>query len=308
MFREMRYVYEVYRHQSFSKAAAALYVSQPSLSLMVKKAEEKLGSPIFDRSTSPIRLTETGQEYIRAAMQIMEIESNFGQYLSDAEECLTGSLALGGTTLFTSYVLPPLISAFSTRYPGVDIRLHEFHTNLLKKELQEGNLDFVVENSDFDPAVYERQTFLHEELVLTVPAGLTVNERAARFRLTAREAADSERLSRADAVPLELFRNEDFLLLKDGNDTRIRADKLCAQAGFHPRTRLLLDQQITAYNLSSYGLGISFTSSTLIQHVAPDASLCFYRLDSALSRRDIGIFYKRNRFITSPMREFLHML
>ena len=107
MFHEMRYVYEVYRQRSFSKAAKELYISQPSLSLMVKKAENRMGSPIFDRSTSPIGLTEAGREYIRAAQQIMEIQEGFRRYLSDAEECLTGSLALGGTTLFTSYVLPP---------------------------------------------------------------------------------------------------------------------------------------------------------------------------------------------------------
>ena len=51
MFREMRYVYEVYRERSFSRAAQKLYISQPSLSLMIKKAEERVGSPLFDRST-----------------------------------------------------------------------------------------------------------------------------------------------------------------------------------------------------------------------------------------------------------------
>ena len=102
MFQEKRYVYEVYRQRSFSRAAKALYISQPSLSLMVRKAEERIGSPLFDRSTSPIGLTEAGRMYIRAVEQVMEIENSFQEYLDDAENCLTGVLSLGGTTFFAS--------------------------------------------------------------------------------------------------------------------------------------------------------------------------------------------------------------
>ena len=185
MFREMRYVYEVYRERSFSRAAQKLYISQPSLSLMIKKAEERVGSPLFDRSTMPIGLTEAGRQYIRAAEQIMEIEGSFQQYISDTEACLSGTLALGGTTLFTSYVLPPLISAFSDRFPRVQVRILEAHTAALERELREGELDFVMENCAFDPAVYDSIAYRAERLLLAVPASFAVNEAAAAYRLTA---------------------------------------------------------------------------------------------------------------------------
>ena len=64
MFEGKKYVYEVYKTRSFSKAAANLYISQPSLSATIKKIEARLGTPIFDRSTSPIMLTECGEKYI----------------------------------------------------------------------------------------------------------------------------------------------------------------------------------------------------------------------------------------------------
>ena len=62
MFGGINYVYEVYRTQSFSKAAKNLYISQPSLSAMIKKIEAKVGAPLFDRSTNPIQLTEYGEQ------------------------------------------------------------------------------------------------------------------------------------------------------------------------------------------------------------------------------------------------------
>lgn len=60
MFSEKYYVYEVYRERSFTKAAKNLYISQPALSLMVKKAEQKIGTPLFNRDTNPVSLTEAG--------------------------------------------------------------------------------------------------------------------------------------------------------------------------------------------------------------------------------------------------------
>ena len=65
MVRSMEYIYEVYRERSVTRAARNLYVTQPCLSALVKKTEQKLGFPIFDRSSNPLELTEYGKEYIR---------------------------------------------------------------------------------------------------------------------------------------------------------------------------------------------------------------------------------------------------
>lgn len=302
LFREMRYVYEVYRQGSFSKAAQALLIAQPSLSQMVKKAESRIGGPVFDRSTSPISLTELGRMYIQSAEEILRIEEGFSQYLSDAEQCLRGVLTLGGTTLFTSYVLPPLLSAFSARYPGVEIRLHEQHTNVLQQELQEGTLDLAVDNSLLDPARYESAVYQQEQILLAVPKTLAPLEGM---------SADGIRqngLNAAPSVPLHCFATLPFLLLKEGNDTRSRAEKLCAQAGFSPSVRLQLDQQIAAYNLAAFGLGAAFISDTLVRCAPPDERLVFFRLDSPDVCRSIRFFHKKNRFVSAPMAAFLHLL
>lgn len=304
LLHEMVYVYEVYRQRSFTRAAQALYISQPSLNQMVHKAEKRIGAPIFDRSTSPIGLTETGRAYIRAAEQLLQIESDLKQYLSDAERCVTGVMTLGGTTLFTSYVLPPLLSAFSERYPGVELRLNEAHTARLKGELQEGTLDFVIDNCEFDPAVYESQLLKGEQVILAVPRSLSLPPQAEPFRLSAAQLA----LQDAPRVPLSLFADVPFLLLKEGNDTRARAELLCAQAGFSPKIRLQLDQQLAAYNLAGYGLGAAFISDTLALSAPPDERLVYYRIDSPDVQRSIRLFYKRTHVLTAPMRAFLDLL
>ena len=303
-FEYYKIFYYVAKYHNFTKAAQALYIAQPSLSQMVRKAEARIGAPIFDRSTSPIGVTELGRAYIRAAEQVLQIEADLQQYLDDTEKCLTGALTLGGTTFFTSYVLPPLVSAYSERYPGVELRLHEAHTGQLKQELQEGTLDFALDNTLLDPAIYEAVEIQTEQVILAVPRALPVNEKAAAFRLSAKELPQAG----APCVPLELFADTPFLLLKEGNDTRSRAEQLCAQAGFEPKIRLALDQQLAAYNLAGYGLGAAFISDTLALSAPPDERLCFYRIDSPDAVRTISLFYKRTRALTAPMRALLTML
>ena len=105
----MEYVYEVYREKSFSKAAANLYISQPSLSSMVKKVETRLGFPVFDRSTTPIGLTELGQAYIKSVERIMGVQNEFEQFLADRTSGNSGAVAIGATALFALL--------FSAAYP-----------------------------------------------------------------------------------------------------------------------------------------------------------------------------------------------
>lgn len=80
MLKEMGYVYAVYKEKSFSRAAQKLFISQPALSAMVKKAEQEIGVLIFDRSTTPISLTAAGKYYITQAKEIIRIQNEMKAY------------------------------------------------------------------------------------------------------------------------------------------------------------------------------------------------------------------------------------
>ena len=88
-----------------------------------------------------------------------------------------------------------------------------------------------------------------------------------------------------------------------------RAEKLCHDGGhFAPRVKLELEQQITAYNLSRYGLGISFNGDILIRHMPEDRSLTYYRLPFPDAVRSVNFYYKRNRYMTRVVSEFLKLV
>ena len=97
MFQGKEYIYKVFKEQSFSRAAKEMYISQPSLSASVRRVEEKVGAPLFDRSTKPLSLTECGEKYIEAVEKMMAAEEEFREYISDWEGLKTGTLTVGGS-------------------------------------------------------------------------------------------------------------------------------------------------------------------------------------------------------------------
>ena len=288
-FLGMRYVYEVYKEMNFSKAARNLYISQPSLSAAVKKEEKQIGFPIFDRSCNPIQLTELGREYIRAVETIMDVENGFQNYINDMQELKSGSLSIGGTNLFASYVLPPILSRFTEKFPAIHIDLVEASTAELTEKLYTGTLDLLIDNQALDASVYGSEFFCEEHLLLAVPARFPQNEHVRNYALTASDIRENRHLSsRIPPVPLKTFEDAPFLLLKSGNDTRTRAEKICLNSGhFIPKIKLEAEQQITAYNLSRYGMGVSFCGDILIRHVPEEESLLFYKLDNQNASRDV---------------------
>ena len=310
MFQGMNYVYEVYKEMSFSRAAKNLYISQPSLSAAVKKAETQIGFPVFDRSSNPIRLTELGRDYIRSIESIMEVEQGFENYVRDMQELKSGRIAIGATNLFASYVLPPLLSRFTESFPMIHVDLVEGPTAELGEKLFSGALDLMIDNQTMDASVYEETFFCEEHLLLVVPRHFGSNEKVKEYALAISDVkADRHLDSAVPSVPLEVFRGDPFLLLKGGNDTRIRAEKICRDSGhFFPKVRLELAQQITAYNLSRYGMGISFNGDVLIRHMPDDGGLVFYKLGYPDAVRNVNFFCKRNRYMTRVVSEFLRLV
>lgn len=303
MFQEMKYVFEVYRQGSFTKAAEKLYISQPSLSIMVKKAENRVGTPIFDRSMNPIGLTDAGRAYIDAARKIMEIDANFHESVNRLKDCLTGSISIGGTTLFTSYVLPPLINRFSAEYPGIDFLIHESTSIQLMKEIRNGDLDIAIDNSEIQSSDLESTLFREEEILLAVPRSSAINRQLSEFALSAEDIIEGTQMTHKK-IDLDIMKEEPFLLLKTNNDTRIRANAMFRESGINPTVKLELDQQLTAYHLAAYGMGVTFISDTLVKNAVPDPRLLFYRLISPYSERGIFFYCKKNRNLPQAVKAF----
>ena len=306
IFQGMKYIYAVYQEGSFSRAAEKLFISQPSLSANVKREEEAVGYPIFDRSTKPLQLTECGKEYIRAAQQIIAVGQQFDVYLNDMEGLKTGSLSIGGSNLFASWILPELLADFSRRFPKIQIELVEETSPMLERLLQNGKIDFMLDNARLDKTIYDHVIYQEDYLLLAVPASFPVNEQLKAYQLPLEKIMDGSFLSEDIApVPLDCFSEEPFILLKPDNDTGERALAICHENRFTPRILFQLDQQMTSYNITSSGMGISFISDTLIRRVPFHEQVTYYKLSGSNTHRHICFYWKHGRYKSRAMQEFL---
>ena len=309
MFVWKKYVYEVYKERSFTKAAQNLYISQPSLSARIKKIEEIIGEPLFDRSTTPLQLTEVGKVYIEAAEEITQIEQRVENYINDLAGLKTGNLAVGASTLFAAYVVPSLITQFNQKFPDVHIQLIEGNTAELEEMLGSNALDFVIDNYHYDSILYNKELYCEENILLAVPKHFAVNEELGMYQLSYKNIKNKNYLNQKyPAVPLGRFADLPFIMLTQGNDTRTRGDRLCRNVGFKPNIVLEFNPQSTAYMASSTQLGATFISDILVSQLPTFENLVYYKLDGEEAKRKVFFYYKTHKYKTRVMEEFVRMM
>ena len=309
MFVWKKYVYEVYKERSFTKAAQNLYISQPSLSARIKKIEEIIGEPLFDRSTTPLQLTEVGKVYIEAAEEITQIEQRVENYINDLAGLKTGNLAVGASTLFAAFVVPSLITQFNQKFPDVHIQLIEGNTAELEEMLGSNALDFVIDNYHYDSILYNKELYCEENILLAVPKHFAVNEELGMYQLSYKNIKNKNYLNQKyPAVPLGRFADLPFIMLTQGNDTRTRGDRLCRNVGFKPNIVLEFNQQSTAYMASSTQLGATFISDILVSQLPTFENLVYYKLDGEEAKRKVFFYYKTHKYKTRVMEEFIRMM
>lgn len=309
MLNEMRYVYAVYQEKSFSKAAKKMYITQPALSNMVRKAEMEAGAQFFDRSTIPLTVTKEGDYYIRCIEEILFIQRNIKAYFKDLKDLNTGTLSIGGSSFFCSFVLAEIIGRFRERYPNVEIDLKEGNTDELKGGLADESLDLVMETALFpEDSSLDLYYYKSETIILAVPAAYEINKRIQPYKLTYQDVVSERFLCDAmEPVPLGLFKEVPFIRMKPGNDMYQRSGMMCQRVGFTPKVAIQMDQVLTSYNIASSGVGAVFIRSGIIKFMPENQKLVYYKLGDSLAKRKILIAAKKGKYVTSAMREFLRM-
>lgn len=309
MFKWKDYIYEVYKERSFSKAAQKLYISQPYLSAKIKEVEELVGAMIFDRSTSPIRLTEIGEYYIKAIEEINKSQEDFKNYINGVKGLKIGNLTVGASNVFAAYTLPAIITEYKNKYPAVEVSLIEGNTKFLEELLSDGSLDLVIDNNHYDSALYDRELYSREHILLAVPKKFELCEKLMKYAITEEKFASGEYLLEDfPTVPLSDFKNIPFVMLSAGNDTRVRGDALCSAAGFRPRIVLELNQQATAYMTAATEIGATFVSDTLAAKLPNHHSLCYFKLKGEEAKRNVYFYYKKRKVKTKAMEEFVKII
>ncbi len=302
---EKDYIYEVYKEKSFSSAAKNLYISQPALSASVKKVEKETGITIFDRSTSPIVLTEEGKVYIEYIEKLRAVEEEVKHKLSDMAELKTGKIVVSGENFVSSFIMPKIIMEFTKKYPGINVELVESNSPDLRQLLITDSIDLLIAH-DFDKKLYSSIPLFEETLLLAVPENMPINENLKDYILTREDILNDKHLQdKCPKVKISEFKDCPFLLLKKGNDTRRRANEIFLEEEFEPKiVKIYLDQLITSYNMVCFGMGVAFVNDILVKS-SNQSGCVFYKLKGRATHRSMAIGYKKNKYRSKIINAFI---
>lgn len=223
--KQALYVKTIAQCGNLTAAAKKLYISQPSLSQMLRHIEEELGLQIFDRSVTPFRVTYAGEKYLEAAELMLAAEARLKQQIQELKNEESGRLRIGISVSRGLQVLPQAVPQFLERHPHITLDLTEAGSAHLESMLLESKIDLALAaiESTLPNITYE---LLEKE---------TVGILAGRDSRIARKYPDGTALRLEDAA------EEPFVTLRVGHSARVIQDKLFRQSGLEPRLLLEVD-------------------------------------------------------------------
>lgn len=275
---ELRYIVAVAQEHHFGRAARRCFVSQPTLSIAIKKLEEELSVSLFDRSSNDIITTEAGERIVAQARRVLE-EADLIKHLANAEQNeLEGALKLGLIFTVAPYLLPKLIVSLRGSAPKMPLMLEENYTHILTESLKRGDLDAIVAAEPFQEAGIVTEPLYDEPFFVIVPKGHAFEE--------------------LDAVTPQMLAEEQVLLLTEGNCMRDNilssCSELAAKQKIQGLTNTLQGSSInTIRHMVASGLGISIMPATALTE---NDHLLFSIIpfETPAPQRRVMLAYRRN--------------
>lgn len=304
MQQEFRYVYQVYKDGSISKAAKALYITQPALSIAIQKIEESIGFPLFDRSRHPLELTPAGKIYIDAIEKVKNIDKELEQQIQDIKNLSRGHICMGGSHYLNAYILPEILAQFSKKYPGIELEIVEHSAATLSSMLDAHELDLTFSCNEEFMADFKKYPVFTDHMLLAVQENMKINDMLATFALTPQDIEDGKHLSdNCPTVTLEQFRELDFILLSEGNNLHERSMRMFHEAGYEPNVIMEISQLVTAYHLTEHFPAATFVSDRLVMH--SHAHLRYYKLGYECAERLFYILLPKQNYVPVAVKAFI---
>ncbi len=267
--RDLEYLLSVAELGHFGKAADACFVSQPALSMQIKKLEENLGVKLLERTHKSVLLTDHGVKIAKQARQILDLTKDIKDVAKSAKDPFGGEIRIGIFPTLAPYFLPVIIPKLSKTYPKLSFYLIEEKTATLIEQLQNGKLDaaflaFPVIEKNFRSAL-----LFEEEFLLATPK--------------------KHPLAKLKYVGQNDLKNEELLLLNEGHCMRDQALAVCNRIKIHENQNFRATSLETLRHMISAGVGITLmpklacTESTTISYIP---------FSTPKSIRSIGLFWR----------------
>jgi len=281
----------VAEHMSFSKAADALYISQPAVSKAVRELENQLGQPLLERGAGRLSLTEAGSLLAERGRAILAIERVAEEDLRAIDGLQHGVLRIGASTTIATYLLPPIIAAYLRQYPGVDLRLNIQNTLTIVGLLLNYHIDVaLVEGPVSDARIVSEPWRVDELVVIAAP----------RHPFVARAGREG--------IAVSLLADEIFLIREQGSGTRQVAEQALAEHGVRLKHTVEFGSTEAIKQTVAAGLGLAIVSRATIPDELALRKLTTLRVQDLAIQRPLTRIKLRVRTPSPAARAFDRLL
>jgi LysR family hydrogen peroxide-inducible transcriptional activator len=280
--RDLKYFVALAEHLHFGRAAAASYVSQPTLSTQVRKLEDELGVALVERAPRNVMLTPAGRDVAARARRIVAEVEEMRESARRSRDPEAGTVTIGLFPTLGPYLLPHVVPRLRERYPRLELRLVEEKSDELLGRLLEGRLDAVVLAEPVTGDMLHVEPLFEEPFVLAVPEG---HRLAGRGPLAMSELAD-----------------ERLLLLADGHCLREQALDVCQLSGAGEKTGFQATSLETLRQMVAAGGGVTLLPTLAVKPpVARSEAVRLVPFRDPPPSRRIAMAWRRS----SAMHDFL---
>ncbi|WIO74584.1 LysR family transcriptional regulator [Porticoccaceae bacterium LTM1] len=237
--RQLEILLAVVREGSVTGAAKALHLTQPTVSMQLKKLSEAIGMPLFDQIGRRIQLTDAGRAAVESAREVLLSIEQLDMKLAQMRGLTTGTLRLAVVTT-AKYFIPHLLGDFCKLYPGIDVDLKVDNRQQIVKRLQSGEDDFCVFSHPPQNDEYNLIEFLPNRLVAI--------------------ASEDHPMSGRSKISLEEFCNEPYIMRESGSGTRFAIEQHMAKHNCELNVRMTIQSNEAIKHMVMAGMGVSILS------------------------------------------------
>lgn len=282
--KQLHYFVTVSDLLSYSKAAQKLHISQPSLSNAIKNLEQEVGSPLLERNTRKIELTDAGNILYQKAILLLSQMDTLKKEMEEVKETGSGQLIIGIIESAKHWV-PKVIRNYQEHFPSMNIKLIEVLSGqAVKDSLRKYHTHLLITNQSIQEDDLETIPLYIENLVLVLHR--------------------SHPLAQQESVSLKEVVAEPFIISTEGFQTRENILSAFATEDVEPRIKFEIERFETALSLIRENLGITIIPENYLAGVS-DPSIVRKKIDSSFLQRTVFLAYLKNRYLTPAVRAFL---
>ena len=283
--RDLKYLVALADHKHFGRAAAACYVSQPTLSTQIKKLEDELGVPLVERAPRKVMLTPAGRDAAERARRIVAEVEQMKEAARRSQDPEAGTVRLGMFPTLGPYLLPHVVPRIRARFPHLELLLVEEKSDVLLSRLREGKLDAGL------LALPVADDQLHTEFLFEEPFVLAVPE--------------SHPLAQRGSLTLAELSHQQLLLLEDGHCLREQALDVCRLSGANEKSEFRATSLETLRQMVAADVGITLLPALAVKPpVARSPNIHLLAFSDSHPSRRIAMVWRKSSAMSGFLQVF----